>query len=299
MQPRVSAAAGGKTPDERAQDLCREIAAKVPASLDKEKAHASTFALGASGAMISLGVFVGQEIDRFNALLKVMRFTLDQLDKAIQGTVVMSAGLEEMASKFLLNKVPSQWENVGYPSLKPLDSWVNDLIERIDFLAKWLYNGAPDSFWVPAFFFPQGFMTAALQGHARKTRTPIDALNFKTNVRPFYEDAVKEVPEDGVNIHGLFLEGAQWSMKTSTIEDSTPGQAIVKFPVIWLEPVDVGENLEGGCYACPLYKTSTRRGELSTTGHSTNFVLFLHIPTEIQPDYWLRRGAALLAMTDD
>jgi dynein heavy chain, axonemal len=84
MQPRVSASGAGKTPDEVAQDLCREIAAKVPASLDTEKAHESTFAISEqSGSMISLGVFLGQEIDRFNTLLKVIRFTLDQLDKAI------------------------------------------------------------------------------------------------------------------------------------------------------------------------------------------------------------------------
>jgi len=163
--------------------------------------------------MISLGVFVGQEIARFNALLKVMRFTLDQLDRAIQGTVVMSAQLEDMLGKFLLNKVPPQWEGVAYPSLKPLSSWVTDLIERVEFLANWLYNGSPDSFWVPSFFFPQGFMTAALQTYARKTKTPIDALQFKTNVRNFFQDAVTIVPDDGVNIHGLFLEGATWSMK--------------------------------------------------------------------------------------
>lgn len=88
----------------------------------------------------------------------------------------MSAGLEEMAARFLLNKVPSQWEGVGYPSLKPLSSWVPDMIERVAFLANWLYNGLPNSFWVPSFFFPQGFMTAALQTFARKTKTPIDAL---------------------------------------------------------------------------------------------------------------------------
>jgi hypothetical protein len=32
---------------------------------------------------MSLGVFVGQEIDRFNALLSVMKKSLDLLDKAI------------------------------------------------------------------------------------------------------------------------------------------------------------------------------------------------------------------------
>jgi hypothetical protein len=33
--------------------------------------------------MVSLGVFVGQEIDRFNKLLSVMKSTLINLDKAI------------------------------------------------------------------------------------------------------------------------------------------------------------------------------------------------------------------------
>lgn len=155
--------------------------------------------------MGSLGVFVGQEINRFNALLKVMKSTLILLDKAIEGTVVMSAELEGMASKFLDNRVPEAWVKVGYPSLKPLSSWTADLIKRIEFISSWLYEGAPKTYWVPAFFFPQGFMTAALQSYARKTATPIDALQFKTNVKDFYSDAVTEAPEDGVNIHGLYL----------------------------------------------------------------------------------------------
>ena len=234
-----------------------------------------------------------------NNLLKTMKTSLDMLDRAIQGTVVMSMDLEQMGAKFLDDKVPLKWEAVGYPSLKPLSSWVTDFILRVNFLAKWLYEGPPKSFWVSAFFFPQGFMTASLQTYARKTQTPIDALQFKTNIKGIFEEQVEEAPEDGVNIHGLFLEGARWDFKKGTIEDSNPREPIVPFPVIWLEPVDINEVLDEGCYPCPFYKTSVRRGELSTTGHSTNFVRFHQLPSEVQADYWLRRGAALLSMTDD
>jgi dynein heavy chain len=83
-----------------------------------------------------------------------MKSTLDLLDRAIEGTVVMSMDLESMMVKFLDNKVPLSWEGVAYPSLKPLSSWFLDLIKRVEFLSKWLYEGAPMSFWVSAFFFP-------------------------------------------------------------------------------------------------------------------------------------------------
>lgn len=39
----------------------------------------------------------------------------------------MSIELEKMFNSFLDAKVPENWENVAYPSLKPLGSWVTDL----------------------------------------------------------------------------------------------------------------------------------------------------------------------------
>jgi hypothetical protein len=62
-------------------------------------------------------------------------------------------------------------------------SWIKDFHARIAFLRSWLTLGPPASFWLPGFFFPQGFMTGVLQMHARKYSIPIDSLKFGFKVR--------------------------------------------------------------------------------------------------------------------
>ena len=37
-------------------------------------------------------------------------------------------------SFFDFHQVPTMWENAAYPSLKPLASWVKDLVLRINFI---------------------------------------------------------------------------------------------------------------------------------------------------------------------
>lgn len=143
-------------------------------------------------------------------------------------------------------------------------------------------------------------MTAAMQSYARRTHIAIDSLMFRTEIRPYHQEEVTEGPVDGVNIHGLFIEGCRCDIKKGCLEESDPKVLFVEMPVIWLEPVQIDlYEPEGTFYQCPLYKTSTRRGTLSTTGHSTNFVMFLAIKTTMDPEHWVRRGVAMLCQLDD
>ena len=51
-------------------------------------------------------------------------------------------------------------------------------------------------------------------------------------------------------------------------------------------------------YECPLYRTSSRAGTLSSTGMSTNFITTVNLPSDHAPEFWVMRGVALLCQLD-
>ena len=69
-------------------------------------------------------------------------------------------------------------------------------------------------------------------------------------------------------------------------------------PLIWFKPVrNYQRNAEE--YMCPVYKTGKRAGVLSTTGQSTNFIVYVDVPSLVNPNVWVRRAAAMLCQLND
>jgi dynein heavy chain len=82
------------------------------------------------------------------------------------------------------------------------------------------------------------------------------------------------------------------------IEDAAPGQKFSVVPMILFKP-EVDHKPSSKDYLCPVYKTSERAGTLSTTGHSTNFVIMVEVTSKKAPKHWVLRGTAMFCELDD
>lgn len=169
-----------------------------------------------------------------------------------------------------------------------------DLLERTKFIDNWIAHGKPSVFWISGFFFPQAFLTGTLQNYARKQTFPIDTVSFSFEIQDrLVESQINRGPVDGCYIKGLYMEGARWDGESHSLGESQPKELFTEMPIIWLKPLQHRQAPSGGFYDCPVYKTVTRAGTLSTTGHSTNFVLFIELPSQKPQSHWISRGVAL------
>ncbi|XP_070181014.1 dynein axonemal heavy chain 6-like [Littorina saxatilis] len=332
--------------------------------MDKEKVNALYSTATATLGNNALVTVLRQETVRFNHLLEVIHSTLVSLTLAIKGEIIMSDQLEEAYNALFRQEIPAHWKAAAYESNKPLGSWVKDLDQRVDFFSSWAeilcrtierqfrqvtrqvgqpevetdepMRTQPNSFWLPGFFFPQGFLTAVLQNHARKVGISVDSLVFDFHVLK-YQGEVSETarrkaslvihdmayaglapPEDGVRIFGLHLDGASWDPDAHCLRDSHTDQRFHRMPEIHFKPVEMRQSsttssatrkepsdagkekaAPAHTYECPLYRTSARAGMLSSTGHSTNFVMSVNLPSEQLPDFWILRGVAMLCQLDE
>ncbi|RYG66021.1 hypothetical protein EON64_10680, partial [archaeon] len=270
LQASDSGSGGGSNREKYVETIAKDINAKIQA-----RGQYDIEAVSLLYPVVyeeSMNTVLLQECIRYNKLIDNMEKSLPELMKALKGLVVMSNELEAISNSIAINGVPKSWANVAYPSMKPLSAWVADLMDRLQFISDWIDYGVPSVFWISGFYFPQAFLTGSLQNYARKYQYPIDTVAFNFFIAQEDWKDIKQKPDDGVFVRGLYLEGARWDSSIGSINDSLPKQLYTELPVLHLCPQQNRPEPSRDIYRCPVYKILSRRGVLSTTGHSTNFI---------------------------
>eukprot|EP00634_Sargassococcus_sp_CCMP2135_P015201 CAMPEP_0198654142 /NCGR_PEP_ID=MMETSP1467-20131203/7504_1 /TAXON_ID=1462469 /ORGANISM="unid. sp., Strain CCMP2135" /LENGTH=541 /DNA_ID=CAMNT_0044390121 /DNA_START=83 /DNA_END=1708 /DNA_ORIENTATION=+ len=290
LQPKINSNAAG-TSITRVVQLCHQMREKVPnafniAAIRKDFEYRSD--------PEPLKVILYQEVGRYNSLIAAMRETLTKLELSAQGRVVITPDLESVMAAILDAKVPTAWSKY-YPSLKRLNSWIQDLDDRVSLFREWIAVGLPKCFWLPGFSYPSGFLTALLLVAARKNSVPIDMLSWNFPIVNTAVDAIRQHAKEGSYCHGMFLEGARWDYEKNCLADSVPMVLVCAAPVIHMRPSDgkKSKTVEG-LYACPLYLYPLRGG---STGRPS-FVIFCELDVgERDAKYWTCRGTAMVLST--
>jgi len=283
---------GEKSMEETVAEIANDILARLPEAWDIRTVQESYPTMYAE----SMNTVLVQELTRFNALTNVIKISLKDIQKAVMGLMLMSEELEAVFNSIFNGKSPNMWLNSSYPSLKPIGGYTNDLMERLKFFQNWVSKGLPVQFWISGIYFTQAFTTGVSQNFARKYTIPIDTLCFDFEM-PKEQDP-KERPKDGVYTHGLFLEGRKWDWAAWQLEESDPKVLFPPVPMILILPCKKLELRAFPSYVCPVYKVSTRKGVLSTSGHSTNYVMPVTLQSSKPESLWVKRGVAMLTSLD-
>lgn len=247
----------------------------------------------------SMGVVIVGEARRFNGLLAHIRHTLEHLRRAVDGKVAMTEDEEGLFADLLYGRLPQAWTRASYLSRKSLAGYLTNLNARCAFVRKWASDGVPPVMWIGGLFAIQTFLTGVLQRHSRKFTIPIDHLVFDFEPQLANWDSYSSEPTEGAYVNGMYLDGARWDPQRKQLAESVPNQLYSKAPVMWIKPCKPADLSTADGFECPLYRVSTRAGNVSTAGQSDNFVMRMKLPSHRPPAHWVQRGTALLLQLDE
>jgi dynein heavy chain len=290
-QPKGGGGGKGASREDIVTDLCKDLLNKLPNNFKKEEVKNY---LGKAGATKPINIAFRQEIDVLQRILNVVRQTLQDLQLAIDGTIVMSDDLSQSLDSLANAKVPPIWLKNAWFS-PTVGIWYQSLLGRYEQFDKWLKTGRPKSYWLSGFTNGQGFLTAVRQEVTRShTGWALDDVAVYTEVTKHDPEDVKDGPPEGVYVHGLYLDGCGWSKKESKLIEAPPKVLFVPIPCMWVSAVQrSGKKLDYSVYECPVYERKDPR-KRGMTAAQPNFVFSPEIRTEDPPSKWILRGVALL-----
>lgn len=123
-------------------------------------------------------------------------------------------------------------------------------------------------------------MTRAHKGWA------LDSVVLQNVITRYNKEDIKSQPQEGVYVHGLFLEGASLDRKAGKLVESRPKVLYEQMPVIYIFAINTTAGKDPKLYECPIYRKPQRT--------DAKYVGSIDFETDYNPRHWTLRGVALL-----
>ncbi|XP_061653536.1 dynein axonemal heavy chain 8-like isoform X1 [Phyllopteryx taeniolatus] len=283
IQPKESGGGSGATRESIVYAMAEDMLEKLPRDYIPHEVRAN---LKKMGPLNPMNIFLRQEVDRMQRIISVVRSTLLDLKLAIEGTIIMSETLRDALDNIFDARVPNLWRKLSWESTT-IGFWFTELLDRNRQFYSWVFSRRPKTFWMTGFFNPQGFLTAMRQEVTRANKGwALDSVTLNNKVLKKTKEEIKADPDEGVYVHGLFLEGADWDKKHSVLCESAPKVLFTPLPVIHMFAINSTAPPDPKYYVCPIYKKPKRT--------DLNYITAVVLGTTHPPDHWIMRGVALL-----
>ena len=284
IQPKESGGgSAGESRESIVSKTAEDMLSKLPALYSQHEVKSAIEKLGGQQPM---NIFLKQEIDRMQRILKLLKSTLEDLVMAIEGTIIMSDYLKEVLDCMFDAKVPDKWTKISWSS-STLGFWFTELIQRDAQFRNWCKKGRPKVFWMTGFFNPQGFLTAMKQEVTRSHKGwALDSVITQNLITRYSKDEINKHPPEGVYIQGLFMEGANLDKRTGKIVESRQKILYESMPVIYIYAINTAAGKDNKLYSCPIYRKPIRK--------DINYIGSVDFESDVNPKHWVMRGVALL-----
>lgn len=221
--------------------------------------------------------------------------SLTNLKRALNGEIGMSQELDDLASSLFNGFLPNMWRNLAPQTEKNLVTWMAHLKKRDTQYKEWEQNKVePNAMWLSGMHIPESYLTALVQTTCRRKGIALDKATLYTDVTQMtLPSEVKEKPEDGCYIYGLYLEGARWNMEKNCLDYQKPKELVMEMPLVQIIPVEANKLKLRGTIKTPVYITQARRNAMGQ-----GLVMEADINTDMHASHWILQGVAIVLNTD-
>lgn len=225
--------------------------------------------------------FFRRELDATSQLLSTIRYDLNELLKACDGSIRVTNDHRLLIDQINRGTVPLSWKLFNCSKTLTVDMWITDFVKRIRnlFEIKEQIENNVDitkiSVWMGGLLSPEAYLTATRQYISHKYQIPLEALVLEISLR--YESGVTTP----FIIRGLQLEcsGLEDNRVVPSEELSMPLPDIY---LSWVQGSDASQKLK-----LPLYLNSSRDNLLCAVS--------IDYKSSIEHSKYYCRGAAISA----